>query len=197
MIIIIGAHSSSGKTLMAQTLMEKYKIPVYSIDRLKMEIYRSDENCGFTPTDSNDLIGTKLWPMIKKTIMTSIENNQDLIIEGCYVYPHNIKELDARYSQYLIPIFFGFSRKYIEDKFEVNILEYRNVVKNRGYPEERSKQNFVDEHALFKSRCKINDMKFFEINDNYDDEISIIYDYIDKEINRVRSFPIIGRRLSD
>lgn len=89
MIILISGNSHMGKTFMAQNLLKRYNIPYLSIDHLKMGIYRGDSNCGFTPLDSIELIGDKLWPIIKGIIMTNIENNQSLIIEGCYILPHS------------------------------------------------------------------------------------------------------------
>jgi len=40
MIILISGNSCTGKTLMAQKLLEKYIIPYFSIDHLKMGLYR-------------------------------------------------------------------------------------------------------------------------------------------------------------
>ena len=49
MIILIAGASYVGKTLLAQRLLEKYKIPYLSIDHLKMGLYRSGYDYGFTP----------------------------------------------------------------------------------------------------------------------------------------------------
>ena len=37
----------------SQKLLEKYKIPYFSIDHLKMGLVRGDINCSFTPEDRN------------------------------------------------------------------------------------------------------------------------------------------------
>jgi len=65
MVILIGGAGYTGKTFMAQQLLEKYKYPTFSIDNLKMGLYRANMDCGFTPTDSSELIGEKLWPILK------------------------------------------------------------------------------------------------------------------------------------
>ena len=41
MIIIITGASHTGKTLLAQNLLEKYKFPYLSIDHIKMGLIRS------------------------------------------------------------------------------------------------------------------------------------------------------------
>ena len=76
MIILISGNSCTGKTYMAQRLLEKYHVPYLSIDHLKMGLCRADKNCGFTPMDSTEDIGDKLWPILKGIIMTNIENKQ-------------------------------------------------------------------------------------------------------------------------
>lgn len=50
MIILITGASHTGKTLLAQRLMEKYKVPYLSIDHLKMGLIRS-KNTDLTPED--------------------------------------------------------------------------------------------------------------------------------------------------
>lgn len=50
MIILITGASHTGKTLLAQRLMGKYKVPYLSIDHLKMGLIRS-KNTDLTPED--------------------------------------------------------------------------------------------------------------------------------------------------
>ena len=100
MVILISGISCTGKTLMAQNLLEKYKIPYFSIDHLKMGLFRGDINCSFTTTDNNEVIGKKLWPIIKGIIMTNIENNQNIIIEGCYLLPNFVKDFEIDRNNY-------------------------------------------------------------------------------------------------
>lgn len=54
MIILIAGSSHTGKTLMAQKLLEKYKFPYLSIDHLKMGLIRSGKTA-LTPNDDNEL----------------------------------------------------------------------------------------------------------------------------------------------
>lgn len=86
MIILITGASHTGKTLLAQKLLEKYKFPYFSIDLLKMGLIRS-KNTTLTPED-DDKLQNYLWPIVCKMIKTAIENKQNLIIEGCYIPPN-------------------------------------------------------------------------------------------------------------
>ena len=58
MIILITGASHTGKTALAQKLLEKYKYPYLSIDHLKMGLIRSG-NTELTPmSDDKDLCRT-------------------------------------------------------------------------------------------------------------------------------------------
>lgn len=82
MIILITGASHTGKTVLAQKLLEKYKYPSLSMDLLKMGLIRSG-NTQLTPEDDDELV-TYLWPIVREMIKTAIENHQNLIVEGIY-----------------------------------------------------------------------------------------------------------------
>jgi len=187
MIILISAVGSTGKTLMAQKLLEKYHIPYLSMDHLKMGLYRGDKHCGFTPLDNTEIIADKLWPILKGIIMTNVENEQHIIIEGCYILPHYLKDLDIDYSEKVIPVFMCFSAKYIQKNFESKIKKYRNVVEFRNCPEERTIDELMKEHKEFKAQCLQSGVRYFEIENDYDKEILKIYDYIDAKKRKIDS----------
>ena len=110
MIILIGGVGYAGKTLMAQKLLEKYHWPYLSTDHLKMGLFRADIGCGFTPEDSAEHIGEILWPILKGIIMTNVENRQNLIVEGIYLLPWRIRELDAEYFREVVSFYLLFSK---------------------------------------------------------------------------------------
>jgi putative acetyltransferase len=184
MIILISGNSCTGKTLMAQTLLEKYQMPYLSIDHLKMGLYRGMSECGYTPTDSNEVIGARLWPIIKGIIMTNIENNQNLIIEGCYLLPHVVNEIERIYPNEIISVFLGFSTNYINENMS-NIIYNRNAIETRNYTEDRTINDFIQEHIEFKGLCQGVGVQYFEIDRNYKEEICKVYDYIETKKRRM------------
>ena len=90
MIILITGASHTGKTALAQKLLEKYKYPYLSIDHLKMGLIRSG-NTTLTPLSNDKALTDYLWPVVREMIKTAIENKQNLIVEGCYI-PFNWPE---------------------------------------------------------------------------------------------------------
>jgi putative acetyltransferase len=179
MIILISGNSCTGKTLLSQKLLEKYKIPYLSIDHLKMGLYKGLSNIGFTPLDSTEVIGEKLWPILKGIIMTNIENDQNLIIEGCYILPHHIKDFEKSYSDQIISVFLGFSRDYITDNFESNIIANRNAIEIRKYDEDRTVEEVIIEHDEMRIKCLEHRVDYFEINKDYISEITQVYEFIE------------------
>ena len=75
MIILIAGASHTGKTALAQRLLEKYHYPYLSMDLLKMGLIRSG-NTGLTPEDGK--LKDYLWPIVREMIKTAIENRQNL-----------------------------------------------------------------------------------------------------------------------
>ena len=111
MIILITGASHTGKTVLAQRMLERYKYPYLSIDHLKMGLIRSG-NTDLTPEDDEELVGY-LWPIVREMIKTAIENNQNLIVEGCYVPFDWRQDFDEQYLQSIRFICLAMSDEYI------------------------------------------------------------------------------------
>jgi putative acetyltransferase len=182
MVILIGGVSCSGKTVMAQRLLEKYKMPYLSIDHIKMGLIRGNKYCDFSATDSDDEITNKLWPVIKGIIMTNIENGQHIIIEGCYLPPEHICNFEYVYLDQIISLYIGFSKDYIEKNFISEIIEHKNDIEQRVCDDYLNLDNFIILHTQLKELCMRNNAKFFEINDDYETEMSNVYKWIDEQI---------------
>ena len=116
MIIIITGASHTGKTVLAQKLLSEYQIPYLSIDHLKMGLIRSG-NTSLTPMD-DDKLTDYLWPIIRETIKTVIENKQSLIVEGCYIPYEWRKDFSEEYLSEIRFICLAFSEEYIKSNFD-------------------------------------------------------------------------------
>ena len=120
MVILITGASHTGKTLLAQRLLEKYKYPYLSIDHLKMGLIRSGK-ITLTPED-DDALTEELWPIVSEMVKTAIENRQNLIVEGCYIPSDWRNEFSEQYLQSIRFICLAMSDAYIE----AHIYEIRN-----------------------------------------------------------------------
>ena len=128
MIILITGASHTGKTLLAQRMLERYKYPYLSIDHLKMGLIRSG-NTSLTPRD-DDALTEYLWPIVREMIKTAIENRQNLIVEGCYVPFGWRKDFDEGYLSSIRFICLAMTGRYIDEHFK-DITEYGSVIESR------------------------------------------------------------------
>lgn len=97
MIILIGGESHTGKTLLAQRLLERLHYPYMSLDHLKMGFIRGFNPPPFSVND-DEAITAHLWGMraegmIGGIIRTCLENRQNIIIEGVYLEPKRVRGL--------------------------------------------------------------------------------------------------------
>ena len=128
MVIIITGASHTGKTLLAQRMLEKYKYPYLSIDHLKMGLIRSG-NTDLTPEDDNELT-EYLWPIVREIIKTVIENRQNLIVEGCYVPFEWRKDFSEEYLSDIRFICLAMTGDYIDRHFG-DIAGNSSVIESR------------------------------------------------------------------
>ena len=115
MIILITGASHTGKTVLAQKMLEKYKYPYFSVDHLKMGLIRSGYT-ELTPMD-DDKLTDYLWPVVREIIKTAVENKQNLIIEGCYIPYDWRKDFSKEYLADISFICLVMTDAYIDEHF--------------------------------------------------------------------------------
>jgi 2-phosphoglycerate kinase len=186
MVILIGGVSCTGKTVMAQRLLEKYKIPYLSIDHVKMGLIRGNKYCDFSATDSDDELTGKLWPIVKGIIKTNIENGQHIIIEGCYIPPEYISDFEPEYLEQIIALYIGFSKNYLEKHFASGIVGHISEIEQKDCNDYVNPDNFIKLHTQLKELCSKSNATFFEIDDDYIGEMNIIYKWIDEQVKAKR-----------
>ena len=168
MIILITGASHTGKTMLAQKLLQKYKYPYLSIDHLKMGLIRSG-NTKLTPMDDAELCGY-LWPIVREMIKTAIENKQNLIVEGCYIPFDWQKDFDCEYLENFRYYCLVMSEEYIRNHF-ADIKKYANVIEKRLDDESCTMESVLADNAEMLSLAQKHNANFILIKDKY--EISI------------------------
>ena len=64
MIVLITGASHTGKTVLAQKLLEKYKYPYFSIDHLKMGLIKSGQ-CSLFANRTDAEFTQYFWPIVE------------------------------------------------------------------------------------------------------------------------------------
>ena len=170
MIILITGASHTGKTALAQRLLEKYKYPYLSIDHLKMGLIRSGSTT-LTPTSDDKLLTDYLWKIVREMIKTAIENNQNLIVEGCYIPFDWKKDFEKEYLDEIRFYCLVFSEKYIEAHFD-NIRSFASVIENRledDYTAETARR----ENAFMLEQCQRYGLEYVLIDGEYRVDIEL------------------------
>ena len=166
MIILIAGASHTGKTKLAQTLLERYRYPSLSVDHLKMGLIRSRQTT-LTP-ENDEQLTPYLWNITAEIIKTTIENKQNLIIEGCYI-PFNWQ--DSFTAEYLNQIEFYcliMSRRYIETH-ESAIRIHANDIEQRlsDNIDAAFLTEMIEENAYNLDQCKSRNLPYCLIDDTY------------------------------
>lgn len=169
MIILISGSTHTGKTNLAQKLLEKYHYPYLSIDHLKMGLIRSN-NTTLTPYNDDELV-PYLWNIVKEIVKTAIENNQNLIIEGCYIPFDWQDDFDNDYLKHIKYCCLIMTKKYIETHFQ-DILKYASVIEARG-EEDLSMEYMIAENQKNLLMCKKYGHTYILIDKYYSIDIDI------------------------
>ena len=170
MIIIITGASHTGKTALAQKLLEKYKYPYMSIDHLKMGLIRSGYT-DLTPMD-DDKLTDYLWPVVREILKTAVENKQNLIVEGCYVPFDWQKDLEQEYLRNIKYRCLIMSEDYIRDHF-AEIKKYADVIESRSDDEDCTLESVIEENARFLALAQIYNVDYIIISDKYEIDIDL------------------------
>ena len=171
MIILIAGASHTGKTALAQRLLEKYGYPYLSIDHLKMGLIRSG-NTDLTPLSDDRELTEYLWPIVREMIKTAIENKQNLIVEGCYIPFNWQKDFDREYLESIKYYCLVLSERYIKNHFE-DIKAYANVIENRLDDEWCTIDNVLADNAEVLSNAQKYGVNCVLIDDEYEIDIDL------------------------
>ena len=173
MVILITGPSHAGKTLLAQKMLEKYRYPTLSIDHLKMGLIRSG-NTDLTPED-DDQLTDYLWPIVREIIKTAIENEQNLIVEGCYVPAGWRRDFEERYRSEIRFLCLAMTEEYIDGHY-AEIIGHESVIESR----------------LIKADCTKEELKqnsrwFIEAFDKAGEEVVLIRDDFETTLAKLMS----------
>lgn len=171
MIILITGASHTGKTVLAQKLLEKYKYPYLSIDHLKMGLIRSG-NLELTPMSEDKDLTAYLWPIVREMIKTAIENKQNLIVEGCYIPFDWQKDFEFEYLQNIRYYCLIMSEEYIRRHF-VDIKKYANAIENRLDDEGCTMESVLADNIEMLELAQKHNVDYILIEDKYKINIDI------------------------
>lgn len=171
MIILITGASHTGKTALAQRLLEKYNYPYLSIDHLKMGLIRSG-NTDLTPESRDSELTAYLWPIVREMIKTAIENKQNLIVEGCYIPFDYDKDFEGEYLENIKYYCLIMSESYIRSHF-ADIKRYASVIEDRLEDEWCTLESVLEDNATMLKNAEEYGKDYILIDSKYEINIEL------------------------
>ncbi len=164
MITLIAGASHTGKTNLAQRLLERHGWPYLSLDHLKMGLIRS----GYTKltVEQDDELTAFMWPIVREMIKTAIENDQHLVIEGCYLPFDWRRDFDEEYLPHIRFVCLVMTENYLRSRFD-DVRRFGSVVENRGEDVELSLAILLRDNAANLEKCRKNGCEVILIDDEY------------------------------
>ena len=169
MIILITGTSHTGKTALAQKMLEKYNYPYLSIDHLKMGLIRSGYTA-LTPMSDDGELTAYLWPIVREMVKTAIENEQNLIVEGCYIPYSWAEDFEASYLGQIRYICLVMSETYIRTHFD-DIKRYASVIENRLDDTDCTMESVLEGNAQVWEQVQKYKVPYVLIDDGYEIDI--------------------------
>lgn len=167
MVILITGASHTGKTALAQRLLERYHYP--------LSFHRSSENGPYpqratvlTPED-DALLTDYLWPIIREIVKTAVENEQNLTVEGCYIPAGWHRDFEQLYLDRIRYYCLVMSEDYISRHFS-DIQKYANVAEKR-LDEALDPQALIRDNAAYLEACRQHGYRCILIDDEYHADI--------------------------
>ena len=163
MVVLIAGASHTGKTRLAQRLLERYGYPYLSIDHLKMGLIRSGQTT-LTPAD-DDALTAYLWPIVREMVKTAIENRQNLIVEGCYIPFDWAADFAPAYRREIRYVCLVMSARYIERHF-ADIVAHANAIEQR-LNDDCTIETVLADNARALAMCQKYDCPYLLIDEDY------------------------------
>ena len=164
---MIAGTSHTGKTVLAQRLLEKHGWPYLSLDHLKMGLIRS----GYThlTVEDDDELTALMWPIVREMIKTAIENEQNLVIEGCYLPFDWRKDFGEEYLPHIRFVCLVMTEAYLRARFD-DVRRYANVVENR-ISDGLCLEALIRDNAENLARCREHGCEVLLIDGEYQVEL--------------------------
>ena len=169
-IIITGA-SHTGKTALAQKLLETYHYPYLSVDHLKMGLIRS-RNTNLTPLSADSDLTAYLWPIVREIIRTALENGQNLTVEGCYIPLSWAEDFQEHELAQIRCFCLVMSRNYIKRHFQ-DIRQYASVIEQRQDDSDCTLESVLADNAEMAAFAVLPHVRRILIDERYEVRIEL------------------------
>lgn len=164
MLYVLGGAPRADKTTIARSFTRKTGIPWFDIDFLKMGLARGWPECGVHPREGDRKTARRLWPIVKEMALTYVEEEEDILLEGTYLLPEYLAELQVTESEPVRACFVGFAEADTKAKVE-EMRRYTGGVRDwlDGKGDAAANVEFLKGfRATIRDACSQRGLKYFE-----------------------------------
>ncbi len=126
-------------------------------------------NTGLTAEDDSELV-SYLWPIVREMIKTAIENNQNLIVEGCYIPFDWKKDFDREYLKMIKGRCLIMTEQYIKTHF-ADILKFAKTIESRLDDSSYTIELAIKDNKDNFEQCKKHGCDYILIDGEYEPDI--------------------------
>lgn len=178
-VYLIGGLPRSGKTQIAQKLLEEYGIPSISTDTIRFVIEKRFTNEIAKIEEGKRL--EVLWPYLKSLVLTCREflHTTGFAIEGDLIKPDKIKEL-SEYED-ICSVFVGYADVDLEAKIKL-VRDYQHPhdwtddMPNDELSTMLARQ--IEKSKLLRDQCNELGFKYVEMSGDFDAAMQEAVDYL-------------------
>jgi hypothetical protein len=183
MLYLLGGSPRAGKSMMAKQFLSETGVPYFGLDYLKMGLARGRPELGVDPNGGDLIIAQQIWPVVRGMAMTYVENREDCLLEGTYLLPEYVAELQQILKDSIRACFVGFA--------EIDTWEKVRQIRDYGAQngeldwssddddEARQKVEFLKEFSMYvKAECEKHGLTYFESAPNHAETINRVVRFL-------------------
>lgn len=120
-----------------------------------------------TPESKDEDLTAYLWPIVREMIKTAVENEQNMIVEGCYIPFDWAEDFGAEYLENIRYCCIVMSEGYIRKHFD-DIKAYASVIENRLDDDDCTMESVLADNAKVLRLAREHKVEYILIEDEYE-----------------------------
>lgn len=183
MLYLVGGAPRAGKSTLAREFLAATGVPHFGIDYLKMGIARGLPEYGVDPNNDDLITARQLWPVVRGMAMTYVENEEDCLLEGAYLLPEYVAELQETLNGQIRACFVGFA----EVDTMLKVRQMRDHAAQTGHGDWTSDEDdeamehveFLKEFSSYvRDACSEHGLRYFETSTDHWKSIRAAVQYL-------------------
>lgn len=121
--------------------------------------------------EDDEALTALMWPIVREMIKTAIENEQHMVIEGCYLPFDWRKDFGEEYLPHIRFVCLVMTEEYLRKHFS-DLHHYASVVENREEEPALDLTELIRDHAANLAKCREHGCEVILIDGEYQVELA-------------------------